>query len=161
MKTAFFPGSFDPITLAHIDLVQRGLSLFDKVVVGLGVNTNKAGLIPYEDRLELLKVVFATFGPRVEVISFTGLTIDACRHYQATHILRGMRNTIDFEYEKGIAANNKGLSPEIETVFLLADGNLAHLSSTIVRELLLNEASVSHLVPKEVQAYWQLKKSRG
>jgi pantetheine-phosphate adenylyltransferase len=160
MKIAFFPGSFDPITLAHVDLVQRGLSLFDKIVVGMGINTSKKGLIPYEHRLEILKEVFAEFGEKVEVVGFTGLSVEACQQYQARYLLRGMRNTLDFEYEKGIAANNKVLAPDLETVFLVADGQHAHISSTIVRELLLNQAPVHTLVPDAVIRYWK-KENRG
>lgn len=153
MKIAVFPGSFDPITNAHVDIVKRGLGLFDKIVIGLGVNTTKKGYFTHDQRFDILKAVFAAFGDRVEVVRFTGLTVDFCRKVGAKFILRGMRSAGDFEFEKAIAHNNQVLVPELESIFLISRIGLSHLSSTIVREILASQGDVNGLVPPEVIAY--------
>jgi len=149
MKIAVFPGSFDPFTLAHKDLVDRGLGLFDKIVIAIGINTTKKGLMEYEQRLESISRVYAG-NPRVEVMVFTGLTVDLCRAVDANYILRGLRNSKDLEYEDAIAQNNLLLAPDVETYFLLSRSGTAHISSTIVREILANRGKIDHLLPKEV-----------
>ncbi len=149
MKIAVFPGSFDPFTLAHKDLVDRGLALFDKIVIAIGVNTTKKGLMDYEQRLEAIQNVYSA-NVRVEVLTFTGLTVDFCQKVGANYILRGLRNTKDLEYEDAIAQNNLLLAPSIETFFLLSRSGTAHISSTIVREILVNKGKVEHLLPPEV-----------
>ncbi len=149
MKIAVFPGSFDPFTLAHKDLVDRGLALFDKIVIAIGVNTTKKGLMDYEQRLEAIQNVYSA-NVRVEVLTFTGLTVDFCQKVGANYILRGLRNTKDLEYEDAIAQNNLLLAPSIETFFLLSRSGTAHISSTIVREILANKGKIEHLLPPEV-----------
>lgn len=149
MKTAVFPGSFDPFTLAHKDLVDRGLVLFDKIIIAIGVNTTKKGLMVYEQRLEAIANVYAG-NVKVEVLTFTGLTVDFCQQVEAHYILRGLRNSKDLEYENAIAQNNLLLAPTIETFFLLSRSGTAHISSTIVREILANKGKVDHLLPPEV-----------
>lgn len=149
MKTAVFPGSFDPFTLAHKDLVDRGLALFDKIIVAIGVNTTKKGLMGSEQRLKAITQVYAT-NPKVEVVTFTGLTVDFCQEVGADYILRGLRNSRDLEYEDAIAQNNLLLAPHIETLFLLSRSGTAHISSTIVREIWANKGKIEHLVPAEV-----------
>src|SRR5690606_6859041 len=149
MKTAVFPGSFDPFTLAHQDLVHRALILFDKIIVAVGVDTPKKGLMDYEQRLQAIAQIYAT-NPKVEVLTFTGLTVDFCRKVGADYILRGLRNAKDLDYESAIAQNNLLLAPHIETYFLLSRGEMAHISSTIVREIWANKGRVDHLIPAEI-----------
>ncbi len=151
MKIAVFPGSFDPFTLAHKDIVDRGAELFDKIIVAIGVNTTKKGLMEYEHRLAAIKDIYAG-NPKVEAVVFTGLTVNYCQSVGAHCILRGLRNGKDLEYENAIAQNNFMLAPQVETCFLLSRGDKAHISSTIVREILANNGKIDHLVPKEVLA---------
>lgn len=152
MKTAVFAGSFDPFTFAHQNIVERGLSLFDKVVIAVGVNSSKKGLMPFEDRVEAIATLFDA-NERVVVTQFSGLTVEFCKEIGAQYLLRGLRNTTDFEFENAIAQNNLLLDPEIETYFLMAQSGLAHISSTIVRDILHHQGDVSALVPKEVLKY--------
>ncbi len=151
MKIAVFPGSFDPITNAHVDVVKRATSLFDRIYVAIGVNTSKKGLFAHEDRLEMVAAAFAGLEGKVETVRFSGLTIDFCKQVGARYILRGMRNVGDFEFEKAIAHNNAVLAPDIETVFLVSGSGLSHISSTIIREIIANGGDVSTLVPASVQ----------
>lgn len=150
MKIAVFPGSFDPITNAHVEIVNRGLLLFDKVIVAIGVNTSKKGMFTHEARLAMIAEVFNQEQGRVEVVRFSGLTVDFCQSVGAKFILRGMRSINDFESERAIAQNNLELNPDIQTVFLLSEGSKSHISSTIIREILVNNGDVSHLVPSSV-----------
>lgn len=152
MKIAVFPGSFDPITKAHVDVVKRATVLFDKIYVAIGVNTTKKGFFSPEERLAMIKKVFASQADMVEAILFEGLTVDFCKKVGAGYILRGMRNATDFEFEKAIALNNSVLAPTIETVFLVSSNGLSHISSTIVREIIVNKGDVSQLVPEAVLA---------
>jgi pantetheine-phosphate adenylyltransferase len=149
MKIAVFPGSFDPFTLAHKDLVDRSLSLFDKVYIAIGVNSSKKGLMAFEKRKNAIESVYAN-SDRVLVDMFSGLTIDYCTSVGAQFILRGLRNTNDLIYEDAIAQNNLILAPHIETYFLLSRSGTAHISSTIVRDILANGGAVDKLVPQEV-----------
>lgn len=149
MKIAVFPGSFDPVTNAHVDIVERGQQLFDKIYVAIGVNQTKKGRFSVDERLAILREVFQA-NPRVEVVQFTGLTVDLCRQVAAQYILRGMRNTVDFEYEQAIAGNNTVLAPGIETVFLISGSGLSHISSTIIREIMANNGDIKQLVPEAV-----------
>lgn len=152
MKTAVFAGSFDPFTKAHQDIVERGLSLFDRVIIAVGINSTKKGLMPFENRVQAISDVFEA-NNKVEVKQFSGLTVNFCREIGARYLLRGLRNTADFEFENAIAQNNLLLAPEIETYFLMARSGLAHISSTIVRDILQHDGDVSTLVPKEVLKY--------
>ena len=146
---AVFPGSFDPLTIGHVSIVQRALPLFSKVVVAMGVNNTKRSLFPKEQRLEWLKAAFKN-EPRIEVTSFEGLTIDLCQRVGARFILRGLRNASDHDYERSIAIINHQLG-QVETVFLPAEPHHAHISSTIVRELYANNADVSAFVPMDLR----------
>jgi pantetheine-phosphate adenylyltransferase, bacterial len=152
MKIAVFPGSFDPITKAHVDVVKRATTLFDKIYVAVGANTTKKGFFSPDERLAMIKKVFALQADSVEAILFEGLTVDFCKKVGAGYILRGMRNATDFEFEKAIALNNSVLAPTIETVFLVSSNGLSHISSTIVREIIVNKGDVSQLVPEAVLA---------
>ena len=150
MNIAVFPGSFDPITNAHVDIVERAGKLFDKIYVAVGINTSKKGFFSPEERLAMIREVFASAGERVEAVQFSGLTVDFCKRVGARYILRGMRSAGDFEYEKAIALNNAVLASDIDTVFLVSSSGLSHISSTIIREIIVNGGDVSQLVPEAV-----------
>lgn len=149
MKTAVFPGSFDPITLGHYDIIKRGIGLFDKVVVAIGVNAEKKYMFPLEERKRFIEEAFKD-EPKVEVITYQGLTIDLCKKIGAQFILRGLRNPADFEFEKAIAHTNRELS-QIETVFLLTAARTSYISSSIVRDVLRNGGDYTILVPDSVR----------
>ena len=150
MKIAVFPGSFDPITNAHVDIVERGKGLFDKIYVAIGINSTKKGFFLPDERLAIISEVFSSAAGAVEAVQFNGLTVDFCKTVGARYILRGMRNAGDFEFEKAIALNNSVLAPDIETVFLVSKSGLSHISSTIIREIISNDGDVSQLVPEAV-----------
>ncbi len=147
-RIAVFPGSFDPITIGHVNIVERALPLFDKVVVAMGVNTTKKYMFPVEQRLAWLKATFAS-QPTVEVIGFEGLTADLCKRLGATYVIRGLRNSTDHGNERSIALMNMVIG-NVDTLFLPSRPEHAHISSTIVRELIANKADVSAFVPKAV-----------
>lgn len=149
MKIAVFPGSFDPITLGHYDIIKRGISLFDKVIVAIGVNAEKKYMFTLEERLHFIKESFKA-DAKVEVVTYEGLTIDLCKKMGAKFILRGLRNPADFEFEKAIAHTNRRLS-KIETVFLLTAANTSYISSSIVRDVLRNGGDYTILVPDAVR----------
>ena len=146
MKIAVFPGSFDPITVGHIDIVERALPLFDKIIVAVGVNSQKASVFSLETRLKWLKQVFAST-PKVEVGSFEGLTVHFCAQEDARFLIRGLRNASDFDYEKTISQLNAIIGDDIETVFLMSRPEYSHISSTIVREIIRGRGDVSPFVP--------------
>lgn len=149
MNVAVFPGSFDPITIGHVSIVRRALPLFDRVIVALGTNSSKKSLFPVEQRLGWLKTTFADL-PQVNVVAFEGLTADLCKREKARYIVRGLRNGTDHDYERAIALMNRAMTG-VETVFLPAEPGHAHISSSIVRELVANKADVSAFVPAAVR----------
>jgi pantetheine-phosphate adenylyltransferase len=148
MKKAIFPGSFDPITNGHYDIIKRGVSLFDEVIVAIGVNAEKKYMFSLEDRKRFIEEAFKD-EPKVKVITYSGLTIDLCKKENAEFILRGLRNPADFEFEKAIAHTNRVMS-KIETVFLLTAARTSFISSSIVRDVLRNGGDISQLVPESV-----------
>ena len=149
MKRALFPGSFDPITLGHYDIIKRALDLFDEIVVAIGVNGDKSYMFTVEQRKEFIEKAFAD-EPKVKVTTYQGLTVDFCKEIDAQFILRGLRNPADFEFEKAIAHTNRKLS-QIETVFLLTAARTSFISSSIVRDVIRNHGDYTVLVPESVR----------
>ena len=148
MKIALFPGSFDPVTKAHVDILRRAIPLFDKVVIGIGLNSTKAAFLDVEKRKKMLKAVFVD-DEKVEVATYEGLTVEYCKKIGAAYMIRGIRTVSDFEYEKAIAQMNHALVPEIESIFIVSKPGYSSISSTIVRDILRNNGDVRQFIPKE------------
>lgn len=148
MRKAIFPGSFDPITLGHYDIIKRSIPLFDEIVVAIGINAEKKYMFSLEDRKRFIEAAFAD-EPTISVVVYEGLTIDLCKKLRANFILRGLRNPADFEFEKAIAHTNRRLS-KIETVFLLTASKTSYISSSIVRDVIRNGGDYTVLVPESV-----------
>ena len=149
-KIAVFPGSFDPITVGHVDLVKRAIPLFDKIIVAVGINSQKKYLFSLEQRMGWLNDVFQD-DPCVEVGSFEGLTANFCKSVNAQYLLRGLRNASDFDYEKTISQLNNIVGDGLETTFLIARPAFSHISSTIVREIIKGKGDASPFLPKEIK----------
>ena len=149
MIKAVFPGSFDPITLGHVDVIERGLQLFDEIIIAVGENSSKTNLFSLDQRKEFISEAFKDH-PKVSVISYQGMTVDLCQKLKVDFILRGLRNSADFEFEKSIAQINRDIAP-IETVFLLTAAETAHISSSIVREIIKNKGAFQKFVPVSVK----------
>ena len=145
MIKAVFPGSFDPITLGHVDVIERGLQLFDEIIIAVGENSSKTNLFSLDQRKEFISEAFKDH-PKVSVISYQGMTVYLCQKLKVDFILRGLRNSADFEFEKSIAQINRDMAP-IETVFLLTAAETAHISSSIVREIIKNKGAFQKFVP--------------
>ncbi len=150
-RICLFPGTFDPVTLGHIDIINRSLGLFDKLIIGIGKNVNKVPMFPDEQRLEWLKEIYKD-EPRVDALVYEGLTADCCKNIGASFILRGIRYVSDFEYEKAIADMNRSLDPTIETIFLTCLPQFTSVASTLVRDVLRNGGDVSKFLPEVVRA---------
>ncbi|WP_086477107.1 pantetheine-phosphate adenylyltransferase [Arenibacter amylolyticus] len=148
-KRAIFPGSFDPVTLGHYDIIKRGITLFDELIIAIGVNTDKNYMFSLEERKRFISEAFKD-EPKISVQTYQGLTVDFCKKVDAEFILRGLRNPGDFEFEKAIAHTNRKLS-EIETVFLLTSSGKSYISSSIVRDVIRNGGDYTGLVPSSVR----------
>lgn len=149
MKVAVFPGSFDPITIGHVDLVNRAVPLFDKIIVAVGINNQKQYLYSLEKRIEWLNDTFKNHS-NVEVSSFEGLTVNYCKSINARYLLRGLRQASDFDYEKTISQLNSIIGDDLETIFFISRPELSHISSTIVREIIKGNGDVSKFVPEVI-----------
>ena len=149
MRRAIFPGSFDPLTLGHCDIIKRGITLFDELLIAIGINADKRYMFTLDERKAFIEGAFID-EPKIKVVTYEGLTVDFCKQVGANFILRGLRNPADFEFEKAIAHTNRKLS-EIETVFLLTSSGKSYISSSIVRDVIRNGGDYSGLVPETVR----------
>lgn len=152
MTIAIYPGSFDPITNGHLDILKSGAEIFDKVIIAVSYNANKTGFLSVEERVNLIKQS-TNFIPNVEVDSFEGLTVDYARSKGADVLLRGLRTSFDFEYELQLSQTNHALYNNIKTVFLITKPEYNFISSSMVREILANNGDISKFVPKSVENY--------
>ena len=150
IKSAVFPGSFDPITRGHESVIRRALPLFDEVYVAVGVNSDKKSYFTVEQRLSFIKQVFED-ERKVKVVQYEGLTVEYCKQVNANYLLRGLRTSADFEFERSIGQINKKLNPKIETVFFLTDPQYTSLTSSIVRDILRHRGDVSQFVPERIK----------
>jgi pantetheine-phosphate adenylyltransferase len=149
MRRAVFPGSFDPLTLGHYDIIKRGVPLFDEIIIAVGINADKKYMFSLKERKQFIEQAFK-HEPKVKLATYKGMTVDFCKKVDADFILRGLRNPADFEFEKAIAHTNRKLS-KIETVFLLTAANTSHISSSIVRDVIRNKGNYKILVPDSVR----------
>ena len=149
MRRAVFPGSFDPLTLGHYDIIKRGVPLFDEIIIAVGINADKKYMFSLKERKQFIEEAFKN-EPKVKLATYKGMTVDFCKKVDADFILRGLRNPADFEFEKVIAHTNRKLS-KIETVFLLTAANTSHISSSIVRDVIRNKGNYKILVPDSVR----------
>lgn len=149
MKKAIFPGSFDPITLGHYDIIERGVTLFDELIIAIGINADKNYMFSLEERKQFITESFGN-NPKIKIVTYEGLTVHFCQENNIDFILRGLRNPADFEFEKSIAHTNRDLS-SIETVFLLTAASTSYISSSIVRDVIRNFGDYTKLVPKTVR----------
>jgi pantetheine-phosphate adenylyltransferase len=148
-KIAIFPGSFSPFTIGHQSIVDRALPLFDKIIISIGINSEKNQYFSIEERLQWIKDIYAN-NSKIEVKFYEGLTVDYCKKEDAKYILRGLRDSHDFKFEKGIAQMNKDLNKEVETIFIITPSEISHISSSIIRDIIKNGGDVSKFIPKEI-----------
>jgi pantetheine-phosphate adenylyltransferase len=149
MKIALFPGSFDPITLGHYDILQRAKQLFDQIYIGIGINSGKQCMFTLEERLGYLEKCFGA-DDQMKIVHYSGLTIEYCRKIGAGFILRGLRSDVDFEYEKNIAQINKEMETGIETIFMVCNPAYSAISSTIVKDIKRNGGNISQFIPSQL-----------
>jgi len=149
MRICVFPGTFDPITLGHTDVIDRALDLFDELIIAIGVNSSKVPMFPLEQRLQWIQEIYR-YEPRIRVASYEGLTVDFCKKMQARFILRGIRYVSDFEYEKAIADVNRAMDNQLETIFLTCTPQYTSIASTLVRDIIRNKGDVSQFLPEAV-----------
>lgn len=145
-RIAVFPGSFDPFTIGHESIVRRAMPLFDKIIIAIGINTNKADFFPIEKRIQWIKETFE-FDEKVSVQNYTGLTVDFCKRVYAQYIIRGLRTSADFEYERSIAQVNKAMDESIETIFMLTAPEYSAITSTLVRDIIRHGGDASKFLP--------------
>jgi len=149
MRICLFPGTFDPVTYGHIDIIDRSINLFDKIIIGIGVNANKKPMFSAEQRMNWVNEIYKN-EPKIESITYDGLTVDCCKRVNANFILRGIRYVNDFEYEKAIADMNRSLDENIETIFLTCLPKYTSVASTLVRDVIRYGGNVSQFVPDVV-----------
>ncbi|MCE1167924.1 MAG: pantetheine-phosphate adenylyltransferase [Sphingobacteriia bacterium] len=145
-KLAVFPGSFDPITIGHYSIINRALPLFDKIIIAIGYNREKAGFFPIEDRIALISKLFVDHAI-IEVQSYTGLTVDFCKKVEARYLIRGLRTSADFEFERSVAQVNRKLLTDVETIFFLTEPQHSFISSSIVREIISHGGDPKEFLP--------------
>ena len=150
MRTAIFPGSFDPFTVGHFDVLESALQLFDKIIIAVGYNSSKKGFFTPETRVEIIRQATADM-PNVEVCTYSGLTIDLCHQLRVKNIIRGLRTTTDFEMESVIAQANKKMAPDVSTIFIPACQEYSFISSTVVRDILIHKGNAGQFLPKGVE----------
>ena len=148
-RTAIFPGSFSPFTIGHKSIVDRGLSIFDKIIIAIGINTDKNQYFSIEERMQWIKDIYGK-NPKIKISRYTGLTVNFCKQEGANFILRGIRDSNDLKYEKNIAQMNNKLYNGIETIFLITLPEISHISSSIVRDIIKNGGDVSKFIPEEI-----------
>jgi len=151
MRIGIYPGSFDPLTNGHLDIIERSKQICDKLIIAVARNSEKRSLFTIEERLEILRECCTCYGDEVEIATFDGLLVDYCRERNISCIIRGLRAIVDFEYEYAIALMNRNLAPEVETIFLMARAEYTFLSSNIVKEVASYGGNISTLVPQFVQ----------
>ncbi len=152
MKIAIFPGSFDPFTIGHEDIIRRAIPLFDKIIIAIGYNSAKKSMFDYKTRMKWIEEVFAN-DKGVTVEAYENLTVDFCLEKKAQYILRGLRSSVDFEFEKAIGQMNQSLAPGLETLVLLSRPEHSHINSTIIRDIILHKGDVTAYVPQVVGNY--------
>ncbi len=151
-NTAIFPGSFDPITIGHVDLIKRALKVFDKLTIAVGINPEKKYMFSVEDRIMMIKKVFEK-NTKIDIIKYTKLTIDICQEHNIYNIIRGVRSSKDFEYEQQLSFANQKLNPAIETFFLSSSIENTCISSSIVKDIILNKGAIENFIPAEIINY--------
>ncbi|HRX30475.1 MAG: pantetheine-phosphate adenylyltransferase [Bacteroidales bacterium] len=158
-KVAIFPGSFDPITVGHESVIRRALSFFDKVIVAIGYNVSKNAFFSIDRRIEMIQKVFSD-EPNVQIISYEGLTVDLCKKLNVNYIIRGLRTSADFEFERAVAQTNKAMAPNIDTVFLLTAPEHTSINSTIIRDILIHNGDPSQFIPSSINIFDYIEKEK-
>jgi len=148
-KIAIFPGSFSPFTVGHQSVVDRALPLFDKIIIAIGINSKKNEFFSIEERMQWIESVYDK-NEKIEIKRYEGLTVDFCKNESANFILRGLRDSHDFKFEKNIAQMNKDLNSDIETIFIITPPEMSHISSSLIRDIIKNGGDVSQFLPKEI-----------
>lgn len=157
-RICLFPGTFDPVTLGHTDIIDRALPLFDELIIGIGINSGKVPMFSVEQRVEWIQEIYKD-EPKIRVTSYEGLTVTFCRQVNARFILRGIRYVSDFEYEKAIADINRKMDPEVETIFLTCSPEFSTIASTLVRDVIRHGGDAAQFLPEPVAKTVKLKKS--
>ena len=150
MNIAVFPGSFDPFSVGHASIIDRTLPLFDKIIIGVGINTEKTGLFTPEERVDMISSLYANDN-RIKIMAYSGLTTDLCKKTDASYIIRGLRTATDMEYEKSVNLVNKVMCPEVETIFILTLPEHSAINSSMIREILKYGGDISGFVPPEMR----------
>ena len=148
-KIAVFPGSFSPFSIGHQSVIEKALPLFDKIIISIGINSEKDQYFSIQERMQWIELVYGN-NAKIEIKRYEGLTVDFCKKEGANFILRGLRDSHDFKFEKNIAQMNKDLNPNIETIFLITLPEISHISSTIIRDIIKNGGDVSNFIPEEI-----------